>query len=1104
MRRSLPVLYLILMMFSTPFLCGFSLTKDAEEKSEFIESLMQDIVKVDHSIGVTKELIRRSKNASFLPDIIFRLAELYVEKSRLVYYLEVETKGADQAVSSPEAKLLKNEAITIYRDVMHRFPEYRYNDKVLFFMAHEFHELGMHDDMLDAYKKLVDDYPKSPLVLESLYIIGDYYFNRDQLDDAEKYYKKILEYRESPIHDMARYKLGWISINKARTDKKYWRIAIKLFESVVLSKNTTDKGIKVDTNKMVNIKLEALNGVVFCYTEVYKPKRALEYFEKLASSKQLYMHALSKLANRYFIKEQFDNAALIYRRIIALSNDVEKNLDYAQRIYDASSFSKRKDKVDEDVKAIVKAAENYTYSWRIPEEEKKQLAKEFEVYARDIVTKLHMLAKKRNEKRAFRIAARAYKEYLDFFDYSPKFIEMKFNYAEALFDSKQYLKAGEAYEDVARLKKESKERKDALYSAIQSYQYALGDLKYLTRFEVVQARQGLKQLGAYFVKKYPKDPKTPTIKFNVARMYYDQGKYKQAIESFLEFIKQYPTAKEVTIAGNLVLDCYKQLEDYKGLAKQAKAFAANQNIKDEKFKHDVLAIADQAEERQLDKASLQVAAEGGNALEKLIEIADSGDSALSEKALYRSFVMAKEKRNIQMAFKAGAQLAAKFKKSKHLPDVYATLGNFSAQTADFERSASLYEDFFSHFPNMPEAREAMFAAATFHTYLGQYREAIKDYRKLLEKETGQRKGEILISITEAYANMEDWRMVITMAKKALAEISDSVKAHLLLAKALEKRGKIAKAKEAYMMAASVGGGSPQETHLAAEAQFRLGDIMFSEYKDIKFGAGEADDVIFQKKMQKLGQVEQFYAGVVQMKDPEWAIASLYRLSKLYEDFASFLKKAPIPKDLKGAQKKQYKQMLANQVKEQSMTAKTYLSTCVKTVRQKKVFGPFALACIRNEPPVEQVVRRRSAGRANVSRVTDFKNKLLKNPADLEAMDKLAMASIESGDYYMAKLVLSRALETRESHAPSLNLMGVVSLYMGDDQDGYNYFKKALESDVQLLPARMNLAALFVKYQDLTRARATVKMIRARLKTADLSTPDFHPIVRDAVETLKLR
>ncbi|RME19037.1 MAG: hypothetical protein D6806_19005, partial [Deltaproteobacteria bacterium] len=568
-------------------LCGFSLTDEAEEKAEFVEGLKRDIIKVDHSIEVTKDLIKKSRNAPYMPDIIFRLAELYVEKSRLVYYLEVETKGAEQAVNSPEAKLLKNEAIQTYLDLMKRFPDYRYNDKVLFFLGHEYYELGMHQDMLDTYKKLVEDYPKSPLVLEALFIVGDYYFNKDDLAEAEKWYRKILRYRESPIHDMARYKLGWVAINKAKDDKKYWKVALKLFEQVATSTNTPDEGVSVDTHKMVNIRLEAINGVVFCYTEVYPARNALEYFRKLAGSKQVYLHALEKLANRYFIKDQFDNAAMIYRRIIDLSNDVEKNLEYAQRVYDAASLTKNKEKVDEDVAALVKAASLYTYSWRIPDEEKKKLEKEFEVYARDIVTKLHLLAKKRNERRAFRVAARAYKNYLSFFTNTEKLQEMKLNYAEALYQSRKYLESARIYEDVARHMKDSNERRDTLYSAIQSYQMALGDAKFLSRFELVETRQALKQLGALYIRKYPRDKHVPTIKFNVARMFFEMGEYKQAIESFLEYIKQYPNDANVPIAGHLVLDCYKQLEDYRGLARQGRAFLSDPKIKFEKFKKEV-------------------------------------------------------------------------------------------------------------------------------------------------------------------------------------------------------------------------------------------------------------------------------------------------------------------------------------------------------------------------------------------------------------------------------------------------------------------------------------------------------------------------------------
>ncbi len=1085
-----------------PWLSGFSLTDGVEEKVEFIDGLRRDIIKVDHSIEVSKDLIKKSRGARFLPDIIFRLAELYVEKSRLVYYLQVETSG-QEAASSAEAMLLKNEAITIYNDVLKGFPDYRYSDKVLFFMGHEYHELGMHEEMIGTYKKLVEDFPKSSLLLESLYIIGDHYFNRDDFDEAEKHYNKILEYRESPIHGMARYKLAWVAINRAMIDKKFWKKALQLFESVVLSENTPDDQISVDTYKPVNIKLEALNGIVFCYTEVYKPKIALEYFRKLATSKTVYLHALEKLANRYFIKEQFDNAALLYRRIIELSNDVEKNLDYAQRIYDASTFSKKKDKVDEDVRALVKAASKYAYSWRIPENEKKRLAKEFEVYARDIVTKLHLLAQKRKEKRSYRIAARAYGNYLAFFDYSDNLQKIKYNFAESLFHSKKYLPAGRVYEDIARNMEESKDRADALYSCIQSFQMALGEARYLSRFELVEARQGLKQLGTYYVKKYPKDEKVPTIKFNVARMFYDQGEYEQAIESFQEYIKQYPTHSEVAIAGHLVLDCYKQLEDYAGLARQGRAFVSDAAIADEKFKKEVAAIVQAAESRELDKKTLEVTKEGGDAVEALLEYAGTVSGGQAEEAIYRSFVMAKGKRSIEMAFKAGAQLATQYKKSRYLQDVYATLGNFSAQMADFERAAALYEDYFSRFPEKAEAREAMLAAANFHTYLGNYRNAIKDYKALLVKATGDERGNILVEIAGAYARMDDWRMVLSTATEAVSELPSSVAGQLLLAKAQQKLGKTSDAKNSYMAAASSGG--PDDTSLSAEAQFRLAEMLMDDYRKIRFGAGQEDAVVVQTKMQMIDTMEQFYAGVVEMKDPQWAIASLYRLSELYHDFAGFLSGAPMPSDLTDEQRKQYKQVIEQQVKAQKEQAKTYMDACKQTVRTKKVFGPYAMACITGKlaAAAERTSRRR-VSRVTGKRVDALKARLLENPSDLKTLDELAMEAIAGGDLHLARLVLSKALEVDSSHAAGLNLMGVVDQHMGEDQDAYDYYRKASESDRQLLAARLNMAGLFVKYKDEARAKAVLKNFVSQAKTVDLSFPDVHPAAKNALSALRIR
>src|SRR5229473_7568108 len=101
------------------------LTK-AKEREELIQKLRRDIFKVDRSIGETDKLIAKSRNAPYLPDLQFRLAELYVEKSRYVYYLQSETRQEGHgAMISPETRLLKQKAIQIYNRIQREFHDFQ-------------------------------------------------------------------------------------------------------------------------------------------------------------------------------------------------------------------------------------------------------------------------------------------------------------------------------------------------------------------------------------------------------------------------------------------------------------------------------------------------------------------------------------------------------------------------------------------------------------------------------------------------------------------------------------------------------------------------------------------------------------------------------------------------------------------------------------------------------------------------------------------------------------------------------------------------------------------------------------------------------------------
>ena len=73
----------------------------AEEKKKSIQRLERDKHKVELAIETTKKLIDRSRQRPYLPELYLRLAELYIEKSRIVYLLRKKPANECQQHSQP-------------------------------------------------------------------------------------------------------------------------------------------------------------------------------------------------------------------------------------------------------------------------------------------------------------------------------------------------------------------------------------------------------------------------------------------------------------------------------------------------------------------------------------------------------------------------------------------------------------------------------------------------------------------------------------------------------------------------------------------------------------------------------------------------------------------------------------------------------------------------------------------------------------------------------------------------------------------------------------------------------------------------------------------
>lgn len=1094
MKKSIPILGLLL--FATPALAqapgtaGFRTA--AEQRDELIAKLRRDIAKVAHSVDVTKELIARSRGAPYLPDIYLRLAELYVEQARYEFYLVHEERGESSKGSAvaPTAKLLKEKAVETYQRILSDFPDYKDNDKVYFFLGHEFRELGQYEDMIKQYEKLVSKHPKSSLVLDAYLVLGDYRFDKQDLVGAKRYYQKILDSPSAAAHDMAHFKMGWVYLNEVD-----YKEALRHFESAVKSENDPAKvKSRRERDRLVNVKREALVDLAYAYTEVKKPRGALKYFRDLATSRNQYLLALKKLARRYFVKQEFNAAAMVYREVAGLSFDAESNLDFTNRIYEADKSAKNYRLVHRDVEAMLDALDDYRYDWRVPKAQRDAASTDFELFTRDLSTKSQEWVLKQKKARYGPRVALAYTRYLESFPESDHKQDMVENLADTLYESKIYIRAGDRYEQAARLAEDDEKlREEALYNACAAFHEALKNSQKMPRFDRVWAQNGLIRNGIAYVESFPKSKKVPQIKLNIGRSYYEAGEFEKAIGVFDEFIATYPTNPSALTVADLVLDSYAQMQDFAKLAERARELAKTQGLGDGGFKNRMLITAKRAEERQIGEVILTASVDrpaGGSAGEQLKQYWENNKSSpVAEKTLYTAFVQYKEARDFSKTFETGNQFIGAYPQSQYLGDVFGTLASFTTQTGEYEQAAVYLEEFYKRFPNDIAAQRMLAQSAQIKKLIGDHRAAIGAYSQLVGAvRDDELRSKYATEMLDSYEKLGDWDGLQSAATSVLSQNRDNVKAHLMLGLVAQKAGDLPTALESFSNAVRAAGRSPGEDTQAdaARSAFMIGDVIYKQFARIG-SDGDLQEAAA-AKAELLSELEAALVDAVGYNQGEWAVAALHRAALAYSDFASFLANAPVPDGLSPDEAEQYRQLLAEQAAQINARADEFYETCVAKARQLSVFTGAMLGCANRstEQPIPPVTQ--AAAPPPQQKKEDLKQSLTTNPKDLDALAELADYFLAAGEPAKAKLVAGRALDIDERDARFHNKIGMADLLLGRPQDAFFGFQRA--ADLGHPYAAANEAAVRVSFSDIEGAKKLSNKIDADEVPA--SAPDLHP------------
>ncbi len=439
------------------------------------------------------------KDKVHTPDAMFRLGELYFERSAVDYQDALAKYEKDQGLyergkipeePQPPSRSYGDSA-RIYRQLLQTFGEtYRYADAVHYLLGYMLAESGDDEGAMKAWTRLVERFPKSEYAPEVVLRMGEIHFDYGEFNKAAEDYKRALSYPQSKYYDKALYKLAWTYFQIYDYDR-----AIRTFKQLIayydakkdkggaLGSALRDEAVDYLAKSLAeddwdNDGLEDDNAGVaraLSYLSEGKPYE-LDIIAKYADAlynlhdRKKYREAVE--AYREALRRApLDVRAAYFQRQIIKIYDVMRDVDHAtaerERLAEMfapgsawATANKDNPKVVEEITAAVEQATRERALWH------HQRAQELKTEAK-VEGNPELLAQAMEE---YRKAAAAYTDYLNKYPRTPQAYELSFYKAETLYYSGNYAAAAPAYLEVVKNPKHKEFREPAAWSAIKSYE----------------------------------------------------------------------------------------------------------------------------------------------------------------------------------------------------------------------------------------------------------------------------------------------------------------------------------------------------------------------------------------------------------------------------------------------------------------------------------------------------------------------------------------------------------------------------------------------------------------------------------------------------------
>ena len=432
------------------------------------------------------------------------------------------------------------EAIKTYRQILEAYPNYERNDKVLYQMSRAYDEIGQPDEAMEVMNRLVREYPYSKHVDEVNFRRGEYYFVRKKFIDAEGAYGAVIDMgTASPYFELALYKKGWALYKQYFYDEALDNFVAMLdhrkdigFDFDALGEDDDEHRVN-DTFRVVSLSFSNMGG----------PEVVDNYFAK--NGHRSYADKIySNLAEFYFEKLRFEDAAAVYKSFIELNPYHRESPYFAMRvveIYGEAGFPKLVVESKKDF--ATRYALDSSYWDHVDVADSAEVVGFLKTNLTDLAGHYHALYQEEalaDEKPVnFAEADRWYRQLLGSFPGDPEIPGANYQLADLLLENEDYLVAAQEYERTAYDYDPHEKSAAAGYAAVYAWRQ---ELNIATGARQRDVKAATVESSLRFADAFPDHEEAPVVLGAAADDLYAMKDFERAIESGHKLVDRYPAA----------------------------------------------------------------------------------------------------------------------------------------------------------------------------------------------------------------------------------------------------------------------------------------------------------------------------------------------------------------------------------------------------------------------------------------------------------------------------------------------------------------------------------------------------------------------------------